>query len=195
MKIFETKHDYNYEWSVVSAANWKKYPNENSPHVQAVDILNQHVDPETGILTTERLFTVTQNVPTFILKILGSDTTHYVREVSTIDPRTQTLTMQSVNLTMANLLSVQETIQYKVHPDDPTKTQFTQQAAITAGSLVSRWGSLLEEFTLKRFKQNAATGREGFHKVLERFVVMAEAGQQQQQQQQKAVRSDGNNTA
>ena len=69
MKIFETKHIYNYEWSVVSAANWRKYPNEGSPHVQAVDILNQHVDPETGILTTERLFTVTQNVPTIILKV------------------------------------------------------------------------------------------------------------------------------
>lgn len=55
------------------------------------------------------------------------------------------------------------------------RTQCSQQAAISAGSLVSRWGSLLEEFTLRRFQQNAATGREGFSKVLERFVVMAEA--------------------
>ncbi|KAI9278663.1 PRELI-like family-domain-containing protein [Phascolomyces articulosus] len=185
MKIFETGHDYSYEWNLVSAAHWCKYPNEKATHVKCVDVLNQHVDPETGILTMERLFTVKQNVPTLILKILGSDTTHYVREVSTIDPRTKTLTMRSVNLTMANLLTVEETIQYKVHPEDSTKTQFTQQAAISAGSSVVRWGNLLEDFTLKRFQQNAATGREGFHKVLERFVVMAEAGHQQQQ---KAVR-------
>ncbi|KAI9499228.1 PRELI-like family-domain-containing protein [Zychaea mexicana] len=189
MKLFETVHDYNYEWSLVSAANWRKYPNENATHVKCVDILNQHIDPDTGVLTTERLFTVKQNVPTLILKILGSDTTHYVREVSTIDPRTKTLTMCSVNLTMSNLLTVEETIRYQEHPEDPLKTKFTQQAAISAGSLVSRWGNLLEDFTLKRFQQNAATGREGFSKVLERFVVMAEAGQQQQ----KAVRSDNEN--
>ncbi|KAI9315612.1 PRELI-like family-domain-containing protein [Dichotomocladium elegans] len=170
MKIFESVHDYNYNWSQVSAANWQKYPNENSPHVKHVDVLNRTIDPQTGILITERLFTVTQNVPALILKIMGSGTTHYVREISTIDPRTKTLTMKSINLTMSNILRVEETIRYEEHPLDEQKTRFTQQAAISSGSLMSRWGNLLEEFTLRRFQQNAATGREGFHKVLERFV-------------------------
>ncbi|ORY96247.1 PRELI-like family-domain-containing protein [Syncephalastrum racemosum] len=174
MKLFKTLHEFSYEWSLVSAANWQKYPNENATHVKHVDVLNRSVDPETGILTTERLFTVNQNVPTIIQKILGTGTTHYVREVSTIDPRRKHLTMNSVNLTMSNLLTVEEKIEYMEHPEDPLKTQFVQEAAISAGSLVSRWGSLLEEFTLRRFQQNAANGREGFNKVLERFVVMAE---------------------
>lgn len=56
-----------------------------------------------------------------------------------------------------------------------SRTQFTQQAAIKAGSLVSGWSNVLEEFSLRRFKQNADVGRAGFTKVLERFVVMAEA--------------------
>lgn len=55
------------------------------------------------------------------------------------------------------------------------RTQFTQQAAISAGSLVSGWSNVLEEFSLRRFKQNADVGRDGFNKVLEKFVVMAEA--------------------
>ncbi|OBZ65373.1 hypothetical protein A0J61_11933, partial [Choanephora cucurbitarum] len=63
-------------------------------------------------------------------------------------------------------------------PEDSSKTQFTQQAAISAGSLVSTWSNILEDFSLKRFQQNAAVGRAGFTKVLERFVVMAEAQQQ-----------------
>ncbi|CDH60162.1 ylr168c-like protein [Lichtheimia corymbifera JMRC:FSU:9682] len=175
MKIYEGVHDFHYKWSLVSAANWQKYPNENCPHVKHVDVLHRFVDPATGILYTERLFTVKQNVPTIILKILGSGTTHYVRETSAIDPKTKTLTMKSYNLTMGNLLRVEETMRYREHPTDKNKTQCSQQAAISAGSLVSRWGSLLEEFTLRRFQQNAATGREGFSKVLERFVVMAEA--------------------
>jgi hypothetical protein len=60
----------------------------------------------------------------------------------------------------------------------PNRTQFTQQAAIKAGSLVSGWSNVLEEFSLRRFKQNADVGRAGFNQVLERFVVMAEAAKE-----------------
>ncbi|KAI8075444.1 PRELI-like family-domain-containing protein [Gilbertella persicaria] len=170
MKWFKSTHDFKYEWNLVSAAQWQKYPNESCPHVAHVDVLNRTVDPETGILTTERLITVDQNIPTIIKKILGSGSRQYVRETST-------LTMHSVNLTLSNILSVEETIVYTEHPEDNNKTQFTQQAAISAGSLVSTWSNVLEEFSLRRFQQNAAVGRAGFNKVLERFVVMAEAQQ------------------
>ncbi|CDS05727.1 YDR185Cp-like protein [Lichtheimia hyalospora FSU 10163] len=176
MKIFQSTHDYSYPWSLVSAANWQKYPNEHCSHVQHVDVLNRTVDPKTGVLTTERLITVNQNVPTLIMKLLGCNgSEQYVREISIIDPKEKTLTMTSQNLTMSNLLSVNETIVYREHPHDKQKTQFTQQAAISAGSIVSRWANVIEDFSLKRFQQNAAVGREGFSKVLERFVVMAEA--------------------
>jgi hypothetical protein len=69
MKLFKSVHIYDYPWSLVSAANWQKYPNEHCPHVQAVDVLDRRIDPETGILVTERLITVKQNVPTVILKV------------------------------------------------------------------------------------------------------------------------------
>lgn len=145
MKLFRTVHEYAYEWSLVSAANWQKYPNEHCPHVQHVDVLNRTVDPETGVLTTERLITVNQNVPALILKVnyredlickkkrytdifvvsalqlLGGDTTQYVREVSVIDPKKKTLTMTSQNLTMSNFLSVEERIVYSEHPEDKNK--------------------------------------------------------------------------
>ncbi|ORZ00188.1 PRELI-like family-domain-containing protein [Syncephalastrum racemosum] len=168
MKLFQSKHEFQYEWSLVSAANWQKYPNEHCPHVQHVDVLNRTLDPETGILTTERLITVDQNVPALIMKIMGCPTTQYVREISVIDPKKKTLTMSSENLTMSNILTVRETIEYKEHPND--KTLFTQQAAFSAGSMVSRWANTVEDFSLKRFQQNAAVGREGFSKV--RSVVM-----------------------
>ncbi|CAO3624075.1 unnamed protein product [Cunninghamella blakesleeana] len=181
MKLFKSIHNFEYEWSLVSAAQWQKYPNENCPHVQHVDVLNCSIDPETGTLITERLITVEQNVPSLVRKILGSGTTQYVREISMIDPKKKTLTMRSINLTMANLLKVEETIVYQEHPQEKNKTQFSQQAAISTGSMMSRWGSgLIEDFSLKRFQQNAAVGREGFLKVLERFVVMAEAAESKQ---------------
>lgn len=51
------------------------------------------------------------------------------------------------------------------------RTQFTQQAAISAGSIVSRWANVIEDFSLKRFQQNAAVGREGFSKVKQNFLL------------------------
>ncbi|KAI8987955.1 MSF1-domain-containing protein [Mycotypha africana] len=171
MKLFKTTHTYNYEWSLVSAAQWQKYPNENCPHVSHVDVLKRTVDPKTGVLTTERLITVNQKIPTIIKKILGSSSIQYVREVSIIDPNTKTLTMHSINLTMSNLLTCHETIVYKENPEDTTTTQFSQQATISAGkSLVSGWSNVLEEFSVRRFQQNADVGKIGFTKVLERLA-------------------------
>lgn len=69
MKFFKTVHTFDYEWSLVSAAQWQKYPNDHCPHVQHVDVLNRTVDPNTGILTTERLITVKQNMPRLLLKV------------------------------------------------------------------------------------------------------------------------------
>ncbi|KAJ2962646.1 hypothetical protein NQZ79_g2287 [Umbelopsis isabellina] len=204
MKLFKSVHTYDYPWSLVSAANWQKYPNEHCPHVQAVDVLDRRVDPETGILVTERLITVKQNVPTIMLKVyknsdigqlriegcsntillqlMGTGHTQYVREISRIDPKQKTMNMDSINLTLSNYMSVAESITYEEHPIEPSKTQFTQQAAISAGTKLSRWASLVEDFSANRFSQNAATGREGFNEVLQRFVIRAEGSSQNQSQ-------------
>lgn len=58
------------------------------------------------------------------------------------------------------------------------RTQFTQQATMTVGSFLSRWENTIEDFSIKRFQQNAQVGREGFLNVLEKFVAMAEAAKQ-----------------
>jgi hypothetical protein len=43
---------------------------------------------------------------------LGSDECHYVREVIQVDPAGKTFTARSKNLSFANLLNVQEVVQY-----------------------------------------------------------------------------------
>ncbi|KAK3827453.1 MAG: PRELI-like family-domain-containing protein [Benniella sp.] len=69
MKFFHTSHKFDHSWAQVTAANWQKYPNEQCPHVIAVDVLSRHVDPNTGVLHTERLLTCNQNAPALILKV------------------------------------------------------------------------------------------------------------------------------
>lgn len=103
---------YSHSWETVSAANWKKYPNEITPHVISVDYLGRWVDPTTKILHTERLLTCSQNAPAFISKLLGGENVSHVYEKSWVDPISKKITLVSRNLTFSNLMTVEETCTY-----------------------------------------------------------------------------------
>ncbi|CCG81908.1 UPS-like protein C36.10 [Taphrina deformans PYCC 5710] len=171
MKIFENSCVFDYPWQQVSAAHWRKYPNEKADHVVAVDTLRREYDAETGTLRIERLITCRQAAPRWIVKLVGGTEDSYVREVSEVNLHTKTLTLLSTNLTFSNIMSVQETVQYTPHPQAPGKrTLFRQDAKITAYGALSRFANnAMENFTIDRFKQNALRGRAGFETVLDNF--------------------------
>jgi hypothetical protein len=177
MKIFESHHQFAYSWEDVSAANWKKYPNEMSTHVVAVDVLRREVDSNTGVLTTERLITCKQSIPKWIMALVGGTNVSYVREVSEVDPRSRTVTMRSVNLTMNNLLSVYETVVYRPDPQNPAmSTLFEQEAQITAYASFRRVCSKIEDWSVERFNHNAKLGRAGFESVLAQVTKKVQEG-------------------
>ena len=171
MKIFQQNAEFDYSWEEVSTSNWCKYGpwNEKTPHVIAVDTLSRTVDPATGILRTERLITCKQSAPKWILSILGGQDTSLVYETSYVDPRCKKVTLCSMNMTWSDLLSVRETCVYEPSSSSPSaKTTFHQRAEITA--LCGGWQKIrnnIEQFTVDRFQQNAAKGKEGFEMVLE----------------------------
>lgn len=167
MKVFSNSVTFNYSWEEVSTANWQKYGpwNDKSAHVIAVDTISRHVDPATGILRTERLITCKQAAPEWIKAILGGMDTSQVFETSYVNPAEKTVTMVSQNITMANLVSVQETCIYKHQSDH--QTQFVQTARITA--LCGGWQKIknsIEDTLVTRFRENAHKGKEGFECVL-----------------------------
>ncbi|CAN6643097.1 protein Ups3p, mitochondrial [Trichomonascus vanleenenianus] len=177
MKIFSTEHFFDYSWDQVSAANWKKYPNEMSTHVVAVDTLRREVDPKTGVLTSERLITCKQAIPKWILAMVGGTDVSFVREVSEVDPRTKTLTLRSVNLTMNHLLSVYEIVTYSPDPKNPeNSTVFRQEAQITAYASFRRLCNKMEQWSVDRFSQNAKLGKAGFESVLEKVTQKVQDG-------------------
>lgn len=193
MKVFESDYTFNYPWEEVSTANWRKYCpwNDKSTHVIAVDTLSRDVDPESGILRTERLITCRQAAPKWVGALLGGETASHVYEVSYVDPKSKKVTMCSTNLTWSNTLSVRETVVYQPLESAPeSRTQFRQGAQITA--LCGGWQKLrnrIEEFTVERFDQNAQRGREGFEAVLEMSRrVFGEQKEQERQEQQEAQR-------
>ncbi|CAI6810728.1 ANM_collapsed_G0037490.mRNA.1.CDS.1 [Saccharomyces cerevisiae] len=144
MKLFQNSYDFNYPWDQVTAANWKKYPNEISTHVIAVDVLRRELKDQGKVLVTERLITVKQGVPKWIMMMLGGTNMSHVREVSVVDLNKKSLTMRSCNLTMCNLLKVYETVTYSPHPDDSAnKTLFSRKPKLQhmdpLESCVIRW--------------------------------------------------------
>lgn len=100
------------------------------------------------------------------MKLTGAEVS-YVREVSEVDLRNQTVTMRSMNLTACNIVSIQETVVYTPHPQLAGKTLFTQGAQITAYGAFSRICTAVEEWSVERFNVNAQKGRMGFEAVLE----------------------------
>lgn len=167
MKVFANAETFDYSWEEVSTANWRKYCpwNDKSTHVTAVDTLSRSVDAATGILRTERLITCQQSAPEWVKKVLGNMEESQVLETSYVDPANKTVTMVSANLTWSNLINVEETVVYR--PLNEHQTQFTQEARITA--LCGGWQRIknsVEDALVKRFRENAIKGKEGFEAVL-----------------------------
>jgi len=185
MKVFSNDEVFDYSWEEVSTANWRKYCpwNDKTTHVIAVDTLSRSVDPESGVLRTERLITCKQSAPKWLASIMGGNETSHVFETSYVDPSSKKVTMISSNLTFANIISVQETVVYQ--PLSATKTQFVQNAKVTA--LCGGWQKVknaVEDATVTRFSENARKGKEGFESVLEmsRRVFREEREKQQEMQ-------------
>ncbi|TDZ53881.1 Protein UPS2 [Colletotrichum trifolii] len=168
MKVFSNAVTFNYSWEEVSTANWRKYCpwNDKATHVIAVDTLARNVDAATGILRTERLITCKQSAPEWMKTIMGPGMeTSQVFETSYVDPKNKTVTMVSQNITWCNLVTCRETVIYK--PIGANQTEFVQDAQITA--LCGGWQKIrnsIEDTLVKRFRENAVKGKEGFETVL-----------------------------
>ncbi|SCU96803.1 LAFA_0G08196g1_1 [Lachancea sp. 'fantastica'] len=167
MKLFQNAQEFNYPWDQVTIANWRKYPNEVSTHVVAVDVLRRELDVTGTRLTSERLITCEQSIPKWLSMLIGCSNKSYVREVSVVDLNAKTLTLKSCNLTCAHLLKVYETVKYVPHRSDAGKTCFEQEAQITAYATINTLCNKIEDWSVKRFGENASKGRQGFDTVLQ----------------------------
>lgn len=167
---------------------WHKYPNSHCSHVVTVDVLDRSVDPQTGVVRTERILGCKQKAPAWIVKVrtifikllalvnispqfFGGSEDAFVREVSFIDPTSQTMTVTSINLSLSQIATCYERIRYTPSPSSPLeRTVFTQSAEIQARMAV--WRSVsnrVETWLAERFEQNALKGKLGFSDVLRRL--------------------------
>ncbi|THH02516.1 hypothetical protein EW026_g336 [Hermanssonia centrifuga] len=174
-EMLEAKLLEVHPWSHVVIGMWHKYPNPHCTHVVTIDVVDRSVDPKTGIIRTERVLGCKQKAPGWIVKVFGGSDDAFVREISFIDPATQTATITSVNLSLSQVATCYENILYRPAPNG--HTTFIQTAEIQ--TRITIWRSMadkLENWLVQRFEQNAQLGKAGFSDVLRNLW---EAKQQQ----------------
>ncbi|XP_043382918.1 PRELI domain containing protein 3B isoform X3 [Chelonia mydas] len=163
----------------------QKYPNPMNPSVIGVDVLDRHIDPS-GKLHSHRLLSTEWGMPSIVKSLIGACRTKtYVQEHSVVDPVKKTMELKSSNISFTNLVSVDERLIYKPHPQEPenaisglawlsfchhdatARTILTQEAIISVkGVSVS---SYLEGLMENTISSNANKGREALEWVISKL--------------------------
>lgn len=168
MHLFKTSFNYDHPWSHVQLGLWRKYPNPHCSHVTTVDVLDRSIDPQTGVIRTERVLGCKQKAPAWILKFLGGSENAFVREVIFVDPVNQRTSIVSTNMSMSQYMTCLERIHYIPAPSRQLEqTLFSQTAEIqTRVPVLRSLANRLEKWSCERFGDNARLGRMGFEFVL-----------------------------
>lgn len=128
MKIWTSEHVFDHPWETVTTAAMQKYPNPMNPSVVGVDVLDRHVDPS-GKLHSHRLLSTEWGLPSIVKSLIGAARTKtYVQEHSVVDPVEKTMELKSTNISFTNMVSVDERLIYKPHPQDPEKNGFDSRS-------------------------------------------------------------------
>ncbi|XP_043977915.1 PRELI domain containing protein 3B isoform X2 [Gambusia affinis] len=112
---------YLHPWEMVTKAAMQKYPNPMNPSVFGVDVLDRNLDQQ-GRLHSKRLLSTEWGLPSIVKSLIGNvRTCTYIQESSIVDPKEKMFELQSSNITFTNMVSVDERLTYKPHPEDPEK--------------------------------------------------------------------------
>ncbi|XP_013989436.1 PRELI domain containing protein 3B [Salmo salar] len=167
MKIWTSEHIFNHPWETVTKAAMQKYPNPMNPSVFGVDVLDRSVDTR-GRLHSNRLLSAEWGLPSIVKSIIGrTQTCTYIQEHSVVDPVEKTFELQSSNITFTNMVSVDEKLTYRPHPDDAEKTILTQEALISVKGV--SLSSYLEGVMASTMSANAGKGREAMEWVIRKL--------------------------
>jgi len=131
VKLFAVEHTFQHPFDRVTAAFWRKYPNESASHVRAIDVTDRRID-DSGRLITNRIMACESALPSW-LKAAGLPQQCFVAETSVVDPRLKQMIVKSSNLSGASIMTVEETCTYSQCPKQPKRaTHYKQEARITA---------------------------------------------------------------
>ncbi len=134
VKFYETSYTYDYSFPAVTLAYFLRYPNPYSTHVLSTDVIDRHIDPRTGRLSTTRIHVKRSRLPPAVLKLLprsvkgnvvDGKSSSYILETSTVDIKEGWMQTESRNLDWTGILSVVERQGYRRDAAAPAYTEDT----------------------------------------------------------------------
>eukprot|EP00842_Homolaphlyctis_polyrhiza_P006740 jgi/Hompol1/7067/HPOL_003948-RA len=174
MKLLTLTTQFHHCWADVTSAIWQKYPNPFASHVLSADVVEQTVDPATGILHTTRLYLKKGSVPKWGHGIMAASGIHapeaFILEKSTVDPVNKVMVTVTRNLSHIKLMFVEETQTITQDPNNPQLTHMQTDARIISNTALTPIRSRIEGFGLSRFKTNALNSTKGLLHVLEQLA-------------------------
>lgn len=91
----------------------------------------------------------------------------YASEQSTVDPTGREMTLKTINVTFGTFLTMDETLLYTPHPNDPSKTLLRQQATVSVEGVPLN--TYMEDLLTKNISFNANKGRQGLEWVIDKI--------------------------
>nr|ACO13067.1 preli-like [Lepeophtheirus salmonis] len=171
-KYCETTHEHPFPWTHLAESLFRRYPNPFATHVLSEDTLYREVLPG-GRLYSRRFLTKTNKLPKWGEKVLVN-VRKYVPliEESTIDPKTKQIITYTRNVGLNTFMYAVEKVKY-IPKGSETCLAF-REAWIESSFYGFR--SAIENYGLKRFKQNCLKATEGFNYVLKMRANLREIG-------------------
>ncbi|XP_029781869.1 PRELI domain containing protein 3B-like isoform X2 [Suricata suricatta] len=167
MKIWTSEHVFDHPWETVTTAAMQKYPNLMNPSVVGVDMQDRHIDSSRK-LHSHPLLSTEWGLPSIVKSLISAARTKtYMQEHSVVDPVDRTMELKSTNISFTNMVSVDERLIYKPHPQEPGKTILTQEAIITVKGV--SLSSYLKGLMASMISSNANKGRKAMEWVIHKL--------------------------
>ncbi|XP_065914290.1 PRELI domain containing protein 3B-like [Dysidea avara] len=165
MRIWSSNFVFEYPWDQVVQAAYRKYPNPYNPKVIANDVVERKVSCKK--IFTKRLLTMNWNLPYLVKKIVGDCGFLHGNEQSWLDLSEKTLVLRTQNISLTNLITIEEKLTYSTDPADPNKTLLEQCAVIRVIGIPFLQGTL-EDMTVRNFESTSTNGRQAIIDIIEK---------------------------
>jgi len=165
MKIWTAEHVFGHSWESVTGGQWQKYPNPHNQAVIGTDVIDRRV--EDGVLYSNRLISSDWGLADWVQKLIGANKVCYAHEYSMVDPAKRVMEMHSRNLSFCNVVTMEEKMTYRPHPEDEGRTVMKQETVVTVQGVPLT--SYMESIIVNTVDKNSNKGRAAIEWIVEKL--------------------------
>jgi len=160
MRLFEGSYSFPFSWDQAAKAFWLRYPNPYSNHVLSEDVVSRRI--ENGKLYTKRLLIKTNKIPGWAKRFYNAKNIAILEE-SIVDPHGHTITSYTKNISMKNLMDVEEKVVYK---ESEIRGETVAERKAWIISHIYGFINMIEKLGVERFKKNTIKANLGYEHTL-----------------------------